>query len=205
MTECQFWIQTGVQVATVVATLTLAGIAIWGEAIRAKWLGPRLTLRLFDPQGERIDLTDGTPSRWYHLRAANERRSAHAVNVRVVLTKVSRPSADGHVRPTLLSGPIQLTWQHGHSLPQYPTLGPALNADLGFVTSNGVFRLTPVFVPNNLDVEIRPGQRVVVEALAISDQAESRAVCVEIAWDGVWSEDATEMGTHLVVKEVGCL
>lgn len=205
MTNCQFWIQTGVQIATVAATLILAGLAIWGDSIRARLVGPRLTLLLFDPQGERINLSDGTPSRWYHLRVTNERRSARAANVRVVLTKVSRPSADGHVRPTLLSGPIQLTWQHGHSLPQYPTLGPALNADLGFVTKNGVFRLTTMFVPNNLNVEVKPGERVIIEALAISDDAESVPICVEVAWDGVWSEDATEMSSHLVAKEVTCI
>lgn len=64
MTDYEFWIQTGVQIAAVVATLILGALAIWGEALRAKWLGPRLTLRLFDPQGERIDLSNGTPSRW---------------------------------------------------------------------------------------------------------------------------------------------
>ncbi len=200
--HCQFWIQTGVQVATVIATLIVACLAIWGDVIRARWVGPKLTLHLFDPQGEKINLTDGTPSRWYHLRVTNDRRSAYAVNVRVVLTKVSRPSADGSIHPTLLSGPLQLTWQHGHSLPQFPTLGPALNVDLGFVTKDGVFRLTPWFVPNNLNVDVRPGERVVIEALAISDQSESLPICVEVAWDGNWSEDAAEMGTHLVAKEV---
>lgn len=118
---------------------------------------------------------------------------------------MSRPSADGQIRPTLLSGPIQLTWQHGHSLPQYPTLGPALNADLGFVTKNGVFRLTPIFVPNNLNVEVKPGEKVLIEAIAISDETESPPVCVEIAWNGTWSEDAAQMGANLVAKEVSCL
>ena len=115
------------------------------------------------------------------MRATNERRSARAASVRVVLTKVSRPAADGTVRPTLLSGPIQLTWQHGHSLPQYPTLGPALNADLGFVTKGGSFQLTPMFVPNNLNIEVKPGERITIEALAVSDETESEPICVEIA------------------------
>jgi hypothetical protein len=90
-------------------------------------------------------------------------------------------------------------------MPQYPTLGPALNADLGFVTKNGAFQLTPWFLPNNLNVVVKPGERVVVEALAVSDQSESPPLCVEVAWDGVWSEDATEIGAHLVAKEVACL
>ena len=180
------------------------GLAIWGESVRARLVGPRLTLRLFDSKGERID-TNGAPSRWYHLNVTNARRSARATNVRVVLTKVSRPSADGQVHPTRLSGPIQLAWQHGHVLPQFPTLGPALNADLGFVKKDEVFRLTPTIIPNNLNVEVKRGERVVIEALAISDETESAPVCVEIAWDGVWSEDATEMEKHLVAKQMACL
>jgi len=90
-------------------------------------------------------------------------------------------------------------------LPQYPTLGPHWNADLGFVTKDGIFRLTPVFVPNNLDVVLKAGERLIIEALACSDETESSPLCVELAWDGLWSDDATEMTTHLVVKEVACL
>lgn len=114
MTTYQFWIQTAVQIAVAIGTLLLAALAIWGAWIRARWLGPKLTLRLFDPEGEKTSI-NGTPCRWYHLRVTNERRSALARNVRVVLVKVSRPSADGLVRPTSLSGPVQLGWQHDAS------------------------------------------------------------------------------------------
>jgi hypothetical protein len=182
MTTYQFWIQTAVQIAVAIGTLLLAALAIWGAWIRARWLGPKLTLRLFDPEGEKTSI-NGTPCRWYHLRVTNERRSALARNVRVVLVKVSRPSADGLVRPT----------------------SPHWNADLGFVTKDGIFRLTPVFVPNNLDVVLKAGERLIIEALACSDETESSPLCVELAWDGLWSDDATEMTTHLVVKEVACL
>ena len=199
MTEFQAWIQISV-------SLTLAVLAIWGETLRARLLGPKLSIRLLDSQGERTSVRDvtneRTPARWYHLQVTNRRRTAHAKNVRVVLTKVSRPSADGVVRRTSLSGPIQLTWQHNHSIPQFPTVGPTLNADLGYIRSDGTFRLTPLFAPNNLNIAVAAGERIVVEALAISDETESKPVSVEIAWDGVWSEDAAEMQRHLVVKEV---
>jgi hypothetical protein len=206
MNNCQFWTVTSVQIASVVTTLILGALAIWGESIRARWVGPKLTLGLLDPQGERIGIGSphGTPSRWYHLRVTNQRRSAPAKNVRVVLVKVSRPSADGQIRPTALSGPVQIGWQHGNFMPQYPTLGPALNADLGFVTGGG-FQLTPIFTPNNLNITLQAGERMVVEALAISDETESSSLCVEVSWDGTWAEDAAEMSRHLVVKEVKCL
>ena len=204
MTNCQFWIQTSVAIAGVVATLIIAALAIWGQRVRARWAGPKLTLRLLDPQGERIDLTDGTNCRFYHLQVTNWRRSSHAQNVRVVLTKVSRPAADGSISPNALSGPIQLTWQHGHSLPQYLTLGPPQNADLGNVTRTGVFKLSPIFFATNLNAVLQPGERMEVETIAVSDETESAPLCVSIAWDGTWAEDATQMTHHLTMKEVAC-
>jgi hypothetical protein len=41
-----------------------------------------------------------------------------------------------------------------------------------------------------------------VEVQAIADNAESKSLFLEIAWDGVWSEDTVAMRAHLVVKVV---
>jgi hypothetical protein len=41
-----------------------------------------------------------------------------------------------------------------------------------------------------------------IEVLAISDETESNQLGIDIAWDGVWSEDDAVMRTHLVAKEV---
>ena len=179
MTEDQFFIQTVVQIATVLATLLLAVLAIWGESIRAKLVGPKLTLKLFDPLGERIDLSDGSEARYYHLNVTNTRRTAHANNVRVVLTKVLRSAADGSFPSESLTGPIQLKWQHGHSMPQYPTIGPAINCDLGCVVNGKGFRLSTLFVPNNLDPKVLIGQKIRIEAIAVSDETESNPVNVK--------------------------
>lgn len=202
MRNSQFWVQSAIQMASVVATLFLAVIAIWGAAIRARLVGPRLRLSLLNPKGERIDLTGGIASRYYHLRVENTRRSAYAENVRVVITRIVRPAADGSIPKDTLSGSIQLTWQHGHSLPQYPTLGPPMNCDLGCLVKDNVFRLSLMFVPNNVSPDVKPGETIRVEAIAISDQTESKPLALEIAWDGEWHEDSNELAKHLVVKEV---
>jgi hypothetical protein len=75
MNWCQFWIQTGVQGVGVVATLLLAVLAIWGESLRARFTGPRLTVRLFKVDGELTQLGTGAPARYYHLRVENLRPS----------------------------------------------------------------------------------------------------------------------------------
>ena len=204
MINCQFGIQTAVQIVAVLATLLLAILAIWGNSIRARLVGPKLKLKLFNPEGERINLSNGSQARYYHVRVTNERRSAQANNVRVVLTKVMRPAADGSIPLDSLSGPIQLTWQHGHSMPQYPTIGPAINCDLGCLINGKGFVLTTLFVPNNLDNKILANQKIKIEVIAIADETESNPLCIEIAWDGQWTEDLKEMMKHMVVKEVNC-
>lgn len=55
MTNQEFWIQTVVQIASAVAAIFVAILAIWGDSIRALLVGPKLRLELFDPSGERIN------------------------------------------------------------------------------------------------------------------------------------------------------
>jgi hypothetical protein len=113
---------------------------------------------------------------------------------------VIRPAADGRYPTEALSGPVQLTWQHGHSMPQFPTLGPIQNADLGSIAKGGVFTLAPIFAPTNLNPCLAANQRTIVEVQALSDQSESVPLALEISWNGMWSDDARDMSRHLVIK-----
>ncbi|MGC3982387.1 MAG: hypothetical protein QM808_14145 [Steroidobacteraceae bacterium] len=140
MTNEQFHIQMAVQISGVIVSCFVAILAIWGNSIRAWWVGAKLKLELISSEGERIDIAidnRSLPSRFYHLRVSNSRRSSPATNTRVFLTKLSRPRADGEFVSNELTGPIPLSWQHSHSFPMELTFGPEHNADLGFVTKNG--------------------------------------------------------------------
>jgi hypothetical protein len=207
MTNCQFLVQTAIQAGGVLATLVLAAIALWGEQLKAKWFGPRLTLRLLDRDGERQMLPTGTYARYYRLRVANSSRMP-ASNVRVLLTRIARPDANGTFQWQVVSGGIQLEWQHGHALPQqYLVLGPRpQNADLGSVLQQGTFSLTPLFQPPGLRLALGLGgeRSMIVESIAASDETESAPLRVSIAWDGQWSDDTAEMRRHLVIEEEPC-
>jgi hypothetical protein len=41
---------------------------------------------------------------------------------------------------------------------------------------------------------------MIVEVKAQSDETESPPIRVKLAWDGQWSDDASEMAKHLVVE-----
>ncbi len=200
MTDAEFW---GLIIQGIGAffTLFVAILAIWGHFFRSWLAGPKLEICLHDPQGEVNYLQDGTPARYYHLKVANKRRGAQAKNVRVVLTKILKPAADGTWANQALSGPLQLTWQFPHSHPQYPTIGPDDFCDIGNLIKGKMFILTPYVRPNNFVGFIGPNQRMQIEVMAIADNAESNSLCVEIAWDGNWSDDTLQMQRYLVVKE----
>jgi hypothetical protein len=74
--------------------------------------------------------------------------------------------------------------------------------DLGHVESDSAFRLSPYVTPNNFQGTALGNQRMRVEIRAIADNGESEPLFLEIAWDGIWSDDTVEMRRHLVVKPI---
>src|ERR1700723_2193154 len=95
MTDCQFWIQTAVLALGSIGTVSVAGLAIWGDKIRRKYVGAKLRLRLLDPSGEAMTLANGAEARFYHVVMENLRPHAIATNACVVITEIVRPNADG--------------------------------------------------------------------------------------------------------------
>ena len=201
MSDSQFFWHIVSQWGLAVATMVLAVVAIWGHIIRNLWLGPRLRVGLKNPRGEVSTFSDGVVSRYYHLRVWNERRAAPAHNVRVVIRGLYRASADGTMALTPLSGALQLTWQFQGWNPQFQTIGAESTCDLGFLRRGEDFQLSTAFRQISFDPTVRPGNKVIVVLMALSDEGESIELRLEIAWDGVWSEDSEELARHMVVRE----
>jgi hypothetical protein len=181
-----------------VGTISVAILAVWGEWVRYQLIGPKLSIHLLDAEGTLTKLTDGTPGRYYKIKVENIRQWAPAKNVRVILTRLSKPAADGTFLPQAFSGPLQLTWQW--VFPQYPTVGPAEVCTFGSLIQGKRFTLSPYVTPNNFTGYLDPNQRMLIEVKAVADNGESKPLNIEIAWDGCWSDDARTMQSHLVVK-----
>jgi hypothetical protein len=183
-------------------TLVLASIAIWGNLVRSWLSGPKLKVRLLNPLGELITLSDGTPVRYYHLKVTNGRRKSAARNVEVLLTKIFQPAADGSWVDRSFSGSLQLTWQFPLYNQRYPLIGPDRVCDLGCMVRGQRFNLTPYTTPNNFTGFVEANQSIRVEVVAAADNGESKPTLIEIVWNGRWSDEAEEMRRYLVVKEV---
>ena len=191
-----------IQAAVAVGTLLLAFIAIWGDRIRSRYLGPKLKVSLLNPWGELNPLNDGRQCRNYHLKVTNNRQGTPAHNTQVLLMKIFRSAANGALVDKSFSGPLQLTWQFPQYHPQLLSIGPGRLCDLGRMIYGSPFELMLYFTPNNFTKDVEANQKIQVEVVAVADNGESEPTRIEIAWDGKWSDDTIEMSRHLVVKEV---
>jgi len=189
---------------TGISTLILATLAIWGEEIRYRIAGPKLSLRLLDPQGTLTFGSDKnrTPGWYYILKVSNERKSVPAKNVRVNLTKILKPGEDGTFVEQVLSGPLQLTWRFPRNRSQYATVGPDESCTFARLIRGWSFELSTYVIPNNFVGFLNAGERMRIEVIAGAENAESNALCLEISWDGNWSEEPEQMQNYLVVREV---
>jgi hypothetical protein len=211
MSSLDHW-RLAIDAVGVAATALIALLAIWGEFIRSKFAGPSLSVTLLSADGERTTFRNieepgspQTPTRYYHLRISNARQWAPARNARVVLIGLARAAADQSFAKVLLSGPLQLAWQFPGQNPQYPTIGPDHTCDLGHVESVSGFSLALYVTPNNFRGTIAAMERMRVEIRVGHDDGESAPLFLEIAWDGMWSDDTVEMRRHLIVKKVKSL
>lgn len=191
------WIKLG----GVLATLAAVVVAIWGERIRQHFASPKLTITLDEPS---LTTTNDGRMGWYYLLCVkNERQSAPALNVRVLLMRVFKRGPDDSWQEQRFSGPTQVTWRWPDIMPLYATVGPPERATFGFLLQDSqAFGLQLYFPPNNLRGDVPKGEPTRFEFRAVSDTVRSETITLEVAWDGTWAEGRAEMQRHLVVKQV---
>jgi hypothetical protein len=205
--EVEYWqmehsLDTLAAIFTAIGTVAVAILAIWGDWVRARLVGPKLELALRDPRGELNTRNDGKRELYYHIEVTNGRKWSPARQARVMLTEVEKKIADGSfVRDPLI--PLQLTWAYSAAAGEMlPTIVANQTCDLGCLTENGDrFRLTTYSRPNNFHGFIIAGQTMRATVVAMADNVQSLPLCIEISWDGKWSADSSEMQRHLVVKQ----
>ena len=141
-------------------------------------------------------------SRYYHIVVRNKRRISPAHNVRVVIQAIFTLSSDGTTKPLIFPGPMQLEWQFQKSRPQFQTIGAESICDLGYMRKGEDFTLCTLYRSISFDPVFSAGNQTTVTIVALSDEAESEELRLDIAWDGKWDDDSNIMSKHLVVKPI---
>ena len=143
-----FWWKWWPQVAVAVGTIGAVLVALFGQAFRAKFFPPKLSLRLENTSGEAIQ-ESAWKARYYHLRVSNSRRWSPAHEVRVVLLREEEPGPNEELQVTW-SGNVPLIWKNQPVHPLLRTIGPSAWADLCSVKESKILRIHPMIRPNNL-------------------------------------------------------
>jgi len=189
-----------VQILVACGTIMVAFVAIWGDWIRHRWLGPELQLSLRDAQGTVTHSNNKKKGRYYKLRVWNNRKWSPARNVRVMLKSIYKPAADGTFNPQPISGPLQLTWLW--VTPQFPTIGAGEEiCTFANLVEGEYFKLSTYTTPNNFVGFLKANERMIIEIAVVSDTMESKSLFIDISWNGKWSDDTNEMLNNLVIND----
>jgi hypothetical protein len=192
----------------------IAVSAIWGNEIRALFLGPDLRLTLDRSDGQITKLRpDNLPARYFHLRVHNRRKGTPATKAQVILYSILPPHTEGAPEPLVINGRLPFPWKFrgGDPDPQirflepvmYSVIGPDDYCDLArLIKGSEVLELQAehwMLVADFLNV--RGGQKTTVEAIAIAENGQSNLLTLDIFWDGVWPGEENEHVTEHIKIE----
>ena len=147
------------------------------------------------------------PARYYHLVVANTSRWPVANNVQIMITRLEAPDPGGRSQ-TVWLGELPLQWQHAQVHALLRTVGrPALADSISVVQDpvrqHNELHLMTLLTPNNFGKSYYGPTQLWVTVIARANEADSRQLRLEIAWDGQWSDGGAEMRQHLVIRPDG--
>jgi hypothetical protein len=206
----EFWWNWGVNAAVAAGTFAAVLVALFGQAFRAKFFPPVLTMQLASAEGEKTvarlkregkgEVHETVEDcRYYHLRVTNSRRWSPANQVQVVLLQIEEPGPNGDLK-IVWSGAVPLGWRHQQLYPSARTIGAPADVDLCSVVKGKCLQIHPMVAPFNLDVQRERPCTFVMMVQAQGSEGDSPVMRVEIAWDGKWHDGSREMQGHLSIN-----
>jgi len=188
------------------ATVLLFVAAIWGDRIKDRLFGPRLSLSLLDPEGFLTERANGVAARYYHIRVANRPHSV-ARSAQVFVTRVSRRDASGAFQLENIAYSLPLIWTPAELNQLDRKVVTMSTCDFGFIDQNApAFILTTAILPNNFRGTVAKGEAARFEITAEGENVyHSTILVLQVSWDGEWHSGGREMRKHLVVDKVDSL
>jgi hypothetical protein len=140
-------------------------------------------------------------TRYYHIQLSNQRRyrfpAAHQAQIMIIRLEILGPDQQPQ---GVWQQPLPLRWRYQETDPNTArTVGPAVEADLFYVTEKSSLHLAPMILPSNFPGSYETAVRLWVTLQARSLETESKPIRVQIAWDGQWERGEAEMAKHLLL------
>jgi hypothetical protein len=202
--ECGRIIDTVTSVFTAIGTVSVAVLAIWGDKIKDRAFGPRLSLSLGDPKGDLTLRSDGKKVYYYHIKVRNQRRRNAATGVRIQIKGMSRKTAGGEFVASPLMYRLPLRWTLMEPGDSERTIVDESTCDFGNLTElDSTFRPALMVTPNNFRGYVEKDACVRFELVAAGQNVLSpESAFFQVSWDGQWTQNQEEMQRHLIIKEV---
>lgn len=190
-------------------TIAVAILAIWGDWVRSRVAGPKLSIAPHNLRGVVIPISNGPISNgplsvFYHLKVVNKRDWVNATNCRVLLKKIWRKAPNGSFQEAILPVPLTFVWAPAEITPAYISLQKEHIFDFGLVIK-GQDRFMPrlISITNNFQGYVFAGDVVRYGLEIVSDNFVSRKLqIVEVAWNGQWSDNLDEMSNNLQIQGI---
>lgn len=193
-----------IQLMTAMGTIAVAGIAIWGDWLKAKLTPPILQIVPLNTRGELTKFDNGTRVIFYHFKVVNSRPWINAKNCRVLLKGLYKELPSGQFQNLPLSSNPSFVWTPAEITPQAINLVKEHAFDFGFLAEGSTdFKPVLTIVPNNFQGFVRSGQKVRFSLQPSADNFLSEKYQVfEVAWNGQWSDNLDDMAQNISIREI---
>ena len=194
------------QFGVAMGTLLVVVVALFEEQRRARFVSPRLKLKLLRKKGKKTQLRTNLGEvvddvRYYHLQVWNERRWSPAEHVQVYLIRVDELGPSDELESAWVEN-VPIRWHDQEIVPLFQTIGAAKDCDFCRVEKKGGLSLMPLIVPNNLNARRQGKCKFAAWLQARSNQADPQDIRIQVSWDGLWENSDTEIQRHLEVREL---
>lgn len=190
---------------TAIGTIAVAILAVWGDAIRSWFAGPKLRILPHNLRGAVCPLSDGRMSIFYHLKVVNDRDWVSTTNCRVLLKKLWCRGPGGQFQELSLTVPLTYVWAPAEISPPQITLRREHLFDFGIlVREENQFRPVLLSYTNNFQGFLKANKVIRYGLEIVSDNFVSSKLRVfEVAWNGTWSDNLDTMAQALTITDIG--
>jgi len=195
--------QLVIQALAAIGALAVALMALFGDWIRATFLGPKLSLSLVSNEGILVK-SPGRHCRMYHMLVQNHRRWAVAKSVRVLVKQIGKTRVPGGpiVFHNKLPGGVQILWQFSDFTSVAPDIGPERLCDLAFIDQGGDCLLSEYNSVIDFPGFVSRGEEMAIQLVAEAVNAHSAPLNICIQFYGNWHENDKEMSRNIVIREL---